>query len=61
MLADLNHRTVSNISVAEKVITEYDLNIDKQTAFNLGFVTYAFIPIVILGIGFIVFLVRRNK
>ncbi len=61
MLADVNGRTMSNISVAEKVITDYDLNLDRSTAFNLGFVVYAFIPIVILGAGFVVFLLRRNR
>ena len=61
MLADVNGRKMSNISVAEKVITDYDLKLDRSTAFNLGFVVYAFIPIIILGAGFIVFLMRRNR
>ena len=61
MLADLNGRKVSNISVDEKVITDYDLQIDRTTAVNLGFIVYAFLPILILGIGLTVFLIRRHK
>ncbi len=61
MLASITGRDTSRVTVADKVITEFDLDIDRQTAVNLGFVVYAFIPIVILGTGFAVFLLRRNR
>ena len=61
MLAAVNGRTQTLVSIPEKVITSYDLNIDKQTAVNIGFIVYALIPIIILGAGFTVFLMRRNR
>lgn len=61
MLASANHRKINRVTVAEKVINSFDVNINQQTAMNLGFVVYALIPIVILGIGFTVFLMRRNR
>ena len=61
MIASVNGRDTSRITVAEKVITEFDLKLDKQTAMTLGFIVYAFIPILILGAGFVVFLRRINR
>lgn len=61
LLSSVNHRKLNQISVAEKVISEFDINISQQTAVNLGFVVYALIPIVILGIGFAVFLLRKRR
>ena len=61
MLAGVNHRSTERVTVAEKVINTFDINISQQTAMNLGFVVYALIPIVILGIGIAVFLMRRNR
>lgn len=61
MLASINGRDTSRVAVAEKVITEFDLNIDRQTAVTYGFIVYAFIPILILGAGLTVFLMRRNR
>ena len=61
MLATVNGRTQDRVTVSEKVITAYDVQIDRQTAVNLGFLVYALIPIIILGAGFTVFLIRRNR
>ena len=61
MLAAVNHREQKHISVADKIISHYDINIDQQTAMNIGFIVYALIPIIILGIGFTVFLMRRHR
>ena len=61
MLAEINGRDTSRVTAADKVITEFDLNIDRSTAVNLGFIVYALIPILILGAGFVVFLMRRNR
>ena len=61
MLAGVNHRSTERVTVAENVINTFDINISQQTAMNLGFVVYALIPIVILGIGIAVFLMRRNR
>ncbi len=61
MLGVLNGRDISQITVAEKVISDYDITIDKNTAVSLGFITYALIPIMILGAGLTVYLLRRNR
>ncbi len=61
MLAAVNGRTPELVSIPEKVITAYDINIDRQTAVNLGFLVYAVIPVIILGAGFTMFLIRRNR
>ena len=61
MLATISGRDTSRVTVTDKVITEFDLTIDRSTAVNLGFIVYAFIPILILGAGFVVFLMRRNR
>lgn len=61
MLATVNGRTQELVSIPEKVITAFDIEIDHQTAANLGFIVYAVIPLIILGAGFTVFLMRRNR
>lgn len=61
MLGTLTGRDTDTITVAEKVITEFDINIDKNTSITLGFLVYALIPLLILGVGLTVYLMRRNK
>ncbi len=61
MLASLNNRDTSTITVKEKVVTDYDISLSQSTAFMAGSVVFLFIPILILGTGFTVYLVRRNK
>lgn len=61
MFATLNNRDTSKLKLENKVITDYDLNISTQTAIITGVVMYAVIPLIILGVGLIIFFVRRNK
>ena len=61
MLAELNGRSDEIISVSEKIITNFDINADAHTRFWIGFVIYAMIPLMILGCGLTVYLVRRGK
>ena len=60
MLAELNHRSANIINLPDKTITSFDINTDAHTRFWIGFVMYAVIPLMILGCGFTVYLVRRN-
>ena len=61
MLAELNGRSDEIISVSEKVITSFDISADAHTRFWIGFVIYAVLPLMILGCGLTVYLVRRGK
>ena len=61
MMADLNGREIDTLTLEDKVITDYDLNISSQTANVTGVILYAVIPLLILGAGFVVFLMRRNR
>ena len=61
MLAEINGRDSKMIAVADKVITNFDINLDAQARFWIGFLMYAVIPLLILGCGFTVFLIRRNQ
>ena len=61
MFAAINNREQSSISLPVKVITEYDLDLDKNTANTLGFLVFALIPLCILGAGLTVYLLRRNR
>lgn len=61
MMADLNGRDTDTLTLEDKVITDYDLNISAQTANVVGVILYAIIPLLILGAGFVVFLMRRNR
>ena len=61
MLAELNGRSNEIISVSEKIITNFDITADAHTRFWIGFVIYAMIPLMILGCGLTVYLVRRGK
>ena len=57
----LNHREDNSVRLEDKVITEYDLTLDSRTKSMIGFVMYALLPLLIVGAGFTVFLVRRRK
>ncbi len=61
VLATLNDRDTSVITVAEKVISDHDITLSRNAAFGTGFVIFAVIPLVILGAGFVVYLMRRHK
>ena len=61
MIETLNGRNTEKIVIPEKVITSFDIDIEPQTAINIGFIVYGLIPIIILGAGFAVFLMRRHR
>ena len=61
MLDKLCGRDTERVSVAEKVITEYDINIDRNLAVTLGFLVYAVIPLAILAAGFTMYMMRRHR
>ncbi len=61
MLAQLNGRSDEIISVSEKVITSFDISADARTRFWIGFIMYAVLPLMILGCGLTVYLMRRGK
>ncbi len=61
MIETLNGRDTEKVVIPAKVITEFDIEIEPQTAVNIGFIVYALIPIIILGAGFAVFLMRRHR
>jgi len=61
MLDKLNGRDTERVSIAEKVISEYDINIDRNLAMTLGFLVYAVIPLAILAAGFTMYIMRRHR
>lgn len=62
ILNDLNHREDNAVYLDNKIITEYDLSaVSSNTASVTGVIMYAVIPILILGAGLCVFIVRRRK
>ena len=61
MLASLNGRDTSIITVTERVITDYDISLSQNAAFWIGFIVFALIPVLVLGAGLAVYLVRRNR
>lgn len=50
-----------DMDIPDKVLSRNDIDIDKQTAVNLGFIVYALIPLIILGTGLTVYLMRKNR
>lgn len=61
MLDKLNGRDTERVSIAEKVISEYDINIDRNLAMTLGFIVYAVIPLAVLAAGFTMYIMRRHR
>ena len=61
MLATLNGRSTDMVKVSEKVISEYDLSISQNVAMSLGVVVFAILPLLILGTGLVMHIVRRNR
>ena len=62
MLNELNNRSDDTIYLDDKVITQYDLSsVSSQTTSVIGVIMYAAIPVLILGAGLCVFIVRRRK
>lgn len=60
MLGEINERSTKIISLPDKTITNFDINTDAHTRFWIGFLIYAVIPLIILGCGSTVYLVRKN-
>lgn len=62
ILNEINHREDDTIYLDDKVITEYDLStVSAQATTITGVIIYAVIPLLILGAGLCVFVVRRRK
>ena len=61
MMGILNNRQDPSVQIAEKVITQYDLNMSVSEKVVVGVIMFAVIPLMILGAGLIVFIVRRRK
>ncbi len=58
----LNHREDNSIHLEDKVITDYSLQgISRQTAVVVGIIMFAVIPVLIIGAGVMVHIVRRRK
>lgn len=60
MMAECSGRDASMIVVPDKVLSQVDIELDAQARFWLGFALYAVLPLMILGCGLTVFLVRRS-
>ncbi len=62
ILNELSHREDDAVYLENKVITEYDLSsVSTQATTVTGIIIYAVIPVLILGAGLCVFIVRRRK
>ena len=58
----LNHREDNTIRLEDKVITDYSLQgISRQTSVITGVMLFAVLPVLIIGAGIMVFVVRRRK
>lgn len=59
---NLNHRANNTIQLDAKVITDYSLQgISRQTSVTVGIIMFAIIPVLIVGAGIMVYVVRRRK
>ena len=54
-------RDIQTVQLENKVVTSYDLTIDRSSAFTIGMFLFAVLPLCVLGAGFVVFLMRRKK
>lgn len=61
IVGDSTGRAKNELKISEKVIDEFDLTISSQTAIVVGILVFAVFPLMILGAGFCVFLIRRRK
>ena len=61
ILADLSGRQDDSIKVENKVITKYDLKVSQSTKTVLGVLLYAVLPVLIVGAGILVFIMRRRR
>lgn len=61
MLSESCGRVDQEISVEAKELTQYDVQIDNNSASVIGLVCYVGLPIAVICTGLIVFVKRRNK
>lgn len=61
MLSESCGRVDQEISVEAKELTQYDVQIDNNSASVIGLVCYVGLPIAVICAGLIVFVKRRNK
>ena len=62
ILNDINHREDNGVYLSDKVITKYDLStVSSNTKVVTSVILYAVLPVLILGAGLCVFIVRRRK
>lgn len=61
MLSESCGRVNQEISVEAKELTQYDVQIDNNSASVIGLVCYVGLPIAVICAGLIVFVKRRNK
>ena len=61
LMATINDRDIQTVQLENKVVTSYDLTIDRSSAFTIGMFLFAVLPLCVLGAGFVVFLMRRKK
>lgn len=61
MLSESFGRVDQEISVEAKELTQYDVQIDNNSASVIGLVCYVGLPIAVICAGLIVFVKRRNK
>ena len=61
IINDLNHREDNSIRLEDKIVTEYNLHISSSTAITVGVIMFAVIPVLIIGAGIMVYIVRRRR
>ncbi|MBR2177212.1 MAG: Gldg family protein [Clostridia bacterium] len=61
MLGTLNRREDPSVQIEEKVLTQYDLNMSVSSKIAVGVFMFAVLPVVILGAGLVVYIIRRRK
>ena len=61
MLSESCGRVDQEITVEAKELTQYDVQIDNNSASVIGLVCYVGLPIAVICVGLIVFVKRRNK
>lgn len=61
IMATINNREITNVQIEDKVVTVYDLTIDRATARGIGFALAIVLPLIILGAGLVVSMMRRKK
>lgn len=61
MLGNLCGNDLNVVNLDDKVLTDYDLNMNTSTKIFIGTIFFAFLPLVVLGSGVVIFIKRRNQ